>query len=205
MASSWPILCPSASTTSWPRQSRMFSASNMPALLLVGPDVERHHIGVGAGGRPPAARALPVGLLAQQRLPEPVELGDHLLRRPSYGFLGPFAELLQLPGHLLLDLRGNLVLGQGVHLTLRFADRGPQIFGGGVGLADHLAALADRRLQPVGFAHGFPLSLVCWIGVVPSLGRWPTRAQRGGVPYRPLASPGRPRASRLPGRWHQAP
>src|SRR6478672_4179106 len=34
MASSAPILCPSVSTTSWPRQSRMFSASNMPVSLL---------------------------------------------------------------------------------------------------------------------------------------------------------------------------
>src|SRR5215472_5118323 len=34
MASSAPILCPSVSTTSWPRQSRMFSASNMPVRLL---------------------------------------------------------------------------------------------------------------------------------------------------------------------------
>src|SRR4029077_10570063 len=34
MASSAPILCPSVSTTSWPRHSRMFSASNMPARLL---------------------------------------------------------------------------------------------------------------------------------------------------------------------------
>src|SRR5215831_21093443 len=57
----------------------------------------------------------------------------------------------------MLDLRGNLVLGQGVYLTLRIADRGPQILRGGVGLADHLAALADRRLQPIGFAHGSPL------------------------------------------------
>src|SRR5215472_7068607 len=193
MASSWPILCPSASTTSWPRQSRMFSASNMPALLLVGPDVERHHIGVGACGRPPAARPLPVGLLAQQRLPEPVELGDHLLRRRSYGFLGSFAELLELPGHLKLDLCRNLVLGQGVYLALCLADRGPQILGGSVGFADHLAALADRRFQPVGFAHGIPLSLGCWIGDVPSLGRQPAWAQRGAVPYRP---PGQP-ASRL--------
>src|SRR5215471_13321642 len=37
MASSEPILCPSASTTSWPRQSRMFSASNMPAASLTAP------------------------------------------------------------------------------------------------------------------------------------------------------------------------
>src|SRR5215470_17425491 len=33
MASSSPILWPSASTTFWPRQSRIFSASNMPLLL----------------------------------------------------------------------------------------------------------------------------------------------------------------------------
>src|SRR5690348_14065467 len=33
MASSWPILWPSMSTTSWSRQSRMFSASNTPAHL----------------------------------------------------------------------------------------------------------------------------------------------------------------------------
>src|SRR5262245_19997711 len=37
MASSEPILCPSASTTSWPRHSRMFSASNMPVRLLTEP------------------------------------------------------------------------------------------------------------------------------------------------------------------------
>src|SRR5690242_2420609 len=111
------------------------------ALVLVGPGVERHHLGVGAGGRAPAARLLPVGLLAQQRLTEPVELGDHLLRGRAYRLAGPFVQLLQLPGHLELDMGGNLIPRQGVQLGLRFAYRRPQLPRCGVRFADHLASL----------------------------------------------------------------
>ena len=68
------------------------------------------------------------------------------------------SELPQLPGHLELDMAGNLVPRQGVQLPLRLTYRSPQVLGGGVGLADHLAAFAGRCLQPVGFAHGFPLA-----------------------------------------------
>src|SRR5436190_10282880 len=78
------------------------------AFVFAGPDVERHHIGVGACRRAPAARLLPVGLLAQQRLTEPVELGDHLLCCRADRVAGPLVKLLQLPGHLLLDVGGHL-------------------------------------------------------------------------------------------------
>src|SRR6266516_1234784 len=128
------------------------------ALVVAGPDVERHHIGVGARRRTPAARLLPVGLLAQQRLTEPVELGDHLLRCRGYRLTGPFILLLQLPGHFEPNMGGDLVPRQGVQLTLGLTYRSPQILRGGVGFADHLAAFASRRLQSVEIAHGIPLA-----------------------------------------------
>src|SRR5215510_6695272 len=59
-------------------------------VVVAGLDVERHHIGIGAGDRTPTARRLPVGLLAEQRLAEPVKLGDNLLRCRTYGFTGSF-------------------------------------------------------------------------------------------------------------------
>src|SRR6266566_3220489 len=68
------------------------------ALIVAGQDAGRYHIGVGARSRTTAASLLPVSLLAQQRLTEPVELGDHLLRRRSNSLTGSFAQLLQLPG-----------------------------------------------------------------------------------------------------------
>ena len=55
------------------------------ALFLAGQDAGRHHIGAGARGCATAAGLLPVGLLAQQRLTEAVELGNDLLRRRGNG------------------------------------------------------------------------------------------------------------------------
>src|ERR1017187_10174197 len=104
-------------------------------LVFIGLDVARHPSDVGTGARPPPARRLPVGLLAQQRFTEPVELGDHLLRRRAYSLTSPFAQLLQLPRHLKLDVSGNLVLRQGSQLLLRLAYRGPQILRGEIGRA----------------------------------------------------------------------
>jgi membrane protein DedA with SNARE-associated domain len=128
------------------------------ALVLVGPGVERQHIGVGARRRAPSARPLPVRLLAQQGLTEPVELGDDLLRRGGDRLLGAFAQLIDLARHFELELRGNLVLRQGAQLLLRLAHRGPKVLGRGVGLADHLAALAHRHFQTLEFAHGILLA-----------------------------------------------
>jgi hypothetical protein len=68
------------------------------ALIIAGQDIGRYHIGVRAHSRTTAAGLLPVSLLAQQRLTEPVELGDHLLRRRSNSLTGPFAQLLKLAG-----------------------------------------------------------------------------------------------------------
>jgi membrane protein DedA with SNARE-associated domain len=48
------------------RARRLIPCAGASALVLVGPDVERQHIGVGARRRAPAARPLPVGLLAEQ-------------------------------------------------------------------------------------------------------------------------------------------
>src|SRR5206468_12611671 len=96
-------------------------------LVLARLDVERDHVRVGAGDRAPAARRLPVGLLAQQRLTEPVELGDYLLRRRLDGRAGLFAQLLQLAGHLALNLSGHLIAGQVLQLSLGVADRSPEI------------------------------------------------------------------------------
>src|SRR5439155_9832702 len=73
MASSEPILCPSVSTTSWPRQSRMFSASNMPIHLL-------------NSATPPLSRFYPDG----SRRPLPATVADP--GRPgclSRGLIGP--------------------------------------------------------------------------------------------------------------------
>ena len=107
-----------------------------------------------ARGCATATGLLPVGLLAQQRLTEPVELGDDLLRRCGNGLAGPFAQLFQLPGHLRLDLGGHLVPGQGTQLLPGLTHRSPQILRRGMGFADHLPAFAHRRFQPVQFAHG---------------------------------------------------
>ena len=65
-----------------PRRSR---------VVVAGLDVERHHLGVGAGDRTPTARRLPVSLLAEQRLTEPVKLGNNLLRGRTHRLTGPFA------------------------------------------------------------------------------------------------------------------
>src|SRR5215467_4165095 len=109
-----------------PPSNHLAELSNgMPLLCLVvaGLDVERHDIGVGAGHRTPPARRLPVGLLAEQRLTEPVELGDDLLRRRAHRLAGPLAQLLQLAGDLTLNVGGDLVLRQVLQLPFRLADR----------------------------------------------------------------------------------
>src|SRR6201985_3186658 len=128
------------------------------ALIIAGQDIRRYHFGVRAHSRTTAAGLLPVSLLAQQRLTEPVELGDHLLRRRSNSLTGPFAQLLKLPGDLSPDLSGHLVGRQGTCLLPGLTDRGAQILGRGVGFADHLTALAHRRFQPVQFTHGILLA-----------------------------------------------
>src|SRR5215467_10219017 len=140
-----------------PPSNHLAELSNgLPCLCLVviALDVERHDIGVGAGDRTAAARRLPVGLLAEQRLTEPVELGDDLLRCRGHRLAGPFAQLLQLAGDLTLDVGGDLVLRQVLQLPLCLAYRGTKILGGGVRFADHLAAFTGRRFQSVEFAHG---------------------------------------------------
>jgi hypothetical protein len=65
--------------------------TRISAPVVAGQDARRHHIGVGARRGTAAAGLLPVSLLAQQRLTETVELGDHLLRRRGNGLTGPFA------------------------------------------------------------------------------------------------------------------
>ena len=94
-----------AATPAW-------AVAGASAFVCAGLNVERSHIAFGTRGRAPATRCLPVGLLAQQRLTKPVELGDHLLRRRAYCLTGPFAQLLQLPGYLELNMSGNLVVRQ---------------------------------------------------------------------------------------------
>src|SRR5271166_3597550 len=96
------------------RRRRVSPRTGASARAFAGQDVGRHHIGVRACGRATAARLLPVRLLAQQRLTEPVELGENFLRRCGDGLTSPFAEFLQLPGHLQLDVTGDLILGQGM-------------------------------------------------------------------------------------------
>jgi hypothetical protein len=118
----------------------------------------RHHVGVGARDSTPAASPFPVSLFAEQRLTEPVELGNHLLRGARDSGTGLLVQVRQLPGNLELNPGRDLVLGQILQLALRITYRGPQILRGSVGLADHFAALANRRFQPVEIAHGILLA-----------------------------------------------
>ena len=83
--------------------------------------------------------------------------------------MGPFAQLLQLPRHLVLDLGRNLVLRQGLQLPLCLPHCGSQILGGSVGFSKHFAAFTNRRLQSIGFGHQTLLA-VRWVGVVPTTG-----------------------------------
>src|SRR5215468_10895291 len=131
---------PPDSHTPGSRRHTITRALPRSCLVVAGLDAERHDIGVGAGDRAAAAYRLPVRLLAEQRLTEPVKLGDHLLRGRVHRLLGPFAQLLQLTRHLTLDVGSNLVLRQVLQLPLGLADRSPQILSGGVRFADHLAA-----------------------------------------------------------------
>ena len=64
------------------------------------------------GGRPPSASRPP----RPAATTEPVELGDHLLRRRGNGLTGPLAQVLQLPGHLGPDMSSHLILRQAAQL-----------------------------------------------------------------------------------------
>src|SRR5690348_11511550 len=129
-------------------------------LVIAGRDAGRQYISVGPGDRAAAAGRLPVRLFAEQRLTEPVKLGDDLLRGRAHRLPGPFAQFLQLPRNLALDVGGNLVLPQLLEFPFRLADRRPQVFGSGVRFADHLAAFTGGCFQPVEFAHGSLLAPV---------------------------------------------
>src|SRR5689334_1908498 len=63
------------------------------AGVIILRDLEFHHIGLGTSGRASPTRRFPVRLLAQQRFPKPIELGDHLLRGRGDSFARPFSYL----------------------------------------------------------------------------------------------------------------
>ena len=111
---------------------------------------------------------LPVGLLAEQRLTEPVELGDHLLRGRAYRLAGPFVQLSQLPGHLEAGYgrQPRPSSRRAAHSSPRVPQpagpwwrRGPRGSSRGI----------HQPLPPVGRDRSMASpSLIGWTGVVPS-------------------------------------
>ena len=93
----------------------------LSAVVFVGVVIDRYDIGVGSRDRTLTARRLPVGLFAQQRLTEPVELGDHLLRCRVDGLTGFVRSARPAVATLRLEEGGDLVLRQATQLL--FASR----------------------------------------------------------------------------------
>ncbi len=82
------------------------------AFVFIRLYVEPPHIDVGTCGGTPTAGRLPVGLLAQQRFTEPVELGDHLLRRRGDGLTGPVSMHFRIAARTA----GGPVIGEIIQL-----------------------------------------------------------------------------------------